>query len=55
MSGYFVDVEEETDDEEPICKCGNVARIGKRTCYACDADFKDLYADMQIQDAKEGK
>ena len=45
MSGYFV------------CQCGNVPRIGKKTCYECDLDFKDLYADMKIQDAfeKEGK
>ena len=53
MSGYFVDV----DEDEPVCQCGNVARIGKKTCYECDLDFKDLYADMKIQDAfeKEGK
>ena len=51
MSGYFVDA----DEDEPICKCGNVARVGRETCYECDLDFKDLYADMKIQDAKEGK
>ena len=49
MSGYFVDA----DEEEPICQCCNVARIGKRTCYECDLDFADLYADMKIQDEKE--
>ena len=43
------------EDSWEVCSCGNWARIGKRTCYECDADFKDLYADMKIQDAKEGK
>lgn len=51
MSGYFVDA----DEDEPICRCGKVTRIGKKTCYECDADLQDLYADMKIQDAKEGE
>lgn len=47
----------EIDDPSEVCACGNVARIGKRTCYECDADLQDLYSDMKIQDAfeKEGK
>lgn len=43
------------EDPSEVCPCGNVARIGKRTCYACDADNEDLYSDAAIQDAKEGK
>jgi hypothetical protein len=45
----------ELDDHTEVCACGNVARIGKRTCYECDADFKDLYADAKIQDEKDGR
>ena len=41
------------DDHGEFCACGNVTRIGKRTCYECDLDFMDLYADMNIHDAKE--
>ena len=43
----------EIEDPSEVCECGNVARIGKRTCYECDIDFKDLYADMKLQDEKE--
>lgn len=43
------------EDPGEFCACGNVARIGKRTCYECDLDFADLYADAKIQDEKEGK
>lgn len=39
------------DDPTEVCACGNVARIGKRTCYGCDAEFKDLYADAAYQDS----
>lgn len=45
----------EIEDPSEFCPCGNYARIGKRTCYECDLEFADLYADMKIQDAKEGK
>ncbi len=41
------------EDSWEVCSCGNWAGIGKRTCYECDVDFKDLYADAAIQDAKE--
>jgi hypothetical protein len=41
------------DDDDRLCACGNWARIGKRVCYECDAEFTDLYADMHIQDEKE--
>ncbi len=43
------------DDHGEFCSCGKWARIGKRTCYECDLDFADLYADAKIQDEKEGK
>ena len=43
------------DDPSGVCACGNYDRIGRRTCYECDLDFADLYADMKIQDEKEGK
>jgi hypothetical protein len=41
----------ELDDPTEVCACGNVARVGKRTCYECDADLKDLYADASYQDS----
>lgn len=50
MSGYFVGA----DEDEPICECGNVARIGKKTCYECDLDLQDLYSEMKYQDSVEG-
>ena len=50
MSGYFVDA----DEDEPIRRCGNVARIGKKTCYECDLDLQDLYSEMKYQDSVEG-
>lgn len=43
------------EEPEDWCACGNYARIGKRTCYECDLDFADLYADAKIQDEKEWK
>ncbi len=42
----------EIDDPTEVCACGNVTRIGKRTCYECDLDFADLYSDAKIQDEK---
>ena len=45
----------EIEDPSEVCACGNVARIGKKTCYECDLDLQDLYSDMKIQDAKEGR
>ena len=45
----------EINDPSELCACGNYARIGKRTCYECDIDFADLYADAKIQDEKEGR
>lgn len=41
------------EDHSEVCPCGNVTRIGKRTCYECDLDYADLYADAKIQDEKE--
>lgn len=45
----------EIEDPSEVCACGNVVRIGKRTCYERDIDFAGLYADAKIQDEKEGK
>lgn len=45
----------EIEDPSEVCLCGNVARIGGKNCYECCEEFQDLYSDMKIQDAKEGK